>query len=69
MFRLPEWLQRSDMTIEELQADLDEFMAFYNERRTNQGKRCEGRTPMQTFTQGLPLCERYVQQNSLASVH
>lgn len=56
-------------TIEELQADLDEFMAFYNERRTNQGKRCEGRTPMQTFIEGLPLCERYIQQNSLATVH
>jgi transposase InsO family protein len=55
-------------TIEEIQADLDLFMAFYNERRTNQGKRCEGRTPMATFLDGLPLCERYVQQNSLASV-
>lgn len=56
-------------SMDEIQGDLDEFMAFYNERRTNQGKRCEGRTPMQTFTDGLPLCERYVQKNSLASVH
>jgi transposase InsO family protein len=56
-------------SVEEIQTDLDEFMAFYNERRTNQGKRCQGRTPMQTFIDGLPLCERYVKQNHLESVH
>jgi transposase InsO family protein len=38
--------------IEELQADLDEFMMKYNTQRTHSGKRCQGRTPMQTFVDG-----------------
>jgi hypothetical protein len=32
-------------SIEEIQADLDEFMAWYNIDRTNQGRYCQGRTP------------------------
>jgi len=32
-------------TLEEIQADLDDFMATYNNERTNQGKYCQGRTP------------------------
>jgi len=39
-------------TLEELQADLDEWLIYYNQRRTHQGKRCQGRTPMQTFEEG-----------------
>jgi len=35
--------------IEELQADLDEFLVWYNTKRTNQGRHCQGRTPMETF--------------------
>lgn len=35
--------------IESLQKDLDEWMAFYNNRRTHQGKMCCGRTPIQTL--------------------
>ncbi|MHC5040144.1 MAG: IS481 family transposase [Planctomycetota bacterium] len=42
-------------TLEELQKDLDDFMTEYNESRTHQGKRCQGRTPMKTFLDGLPL--------------
>ena len=30
-------------------------MAFYNVERTNQGKHCQGRTPLQTFSEGLEL--------------
>lgn len=37
-------------TIEELQADLDEWMDFYNHQRPHSGKYCFGKTPMQTFT-------------------
>lgn len=48
--------------IEELQADLDEYMVYYNERRTNQGKRCEGKTPMETFLASQDLYWRYTQQ-------
>ncbi len=47
-------------SIEEIQTDLDEFMLWYNNERTNQGKYCQGRTPMQTFIDGLPLYQQYV---------
>src|SRR6201990_2492833 len=36
-------------TSDALQADLDEWMAIYNEQRTHQGRWCFGKTPMQTF--------------------
>ena len=36
-------------SIEELQYDLDEWIAYYNNKRTHQGKMCCGRTPMQTL--------------------
>jgi transposase InsO family protein len=36
-------------SLEELQADLDEWLAFYNNERTHQGKMCCGCTPMQTL--------------------
>jgi hypothetical protein len=41
--------------IEELQADLDEWMRHYNEARTHQGRWCFGKTPMQTFLDSRPL--------------
>ena len=36
-------------SIDELQLDLDNWLREYNEERTHQGKKCCGRTPMQTF--------------------
>jgi transposase InsO family protein len=39
-------------TLEELQADLDEWLDHYNAERTHQGKMCCGRTPMQTVLDG-----------------
>lgn len=36
-------------SIDELQNDLDEWLSFYNNERTHQGKMCCGRTPMETF--------------------
>jgi len=47
-------------TIEEIQADLDEFMMYYNNQRTNQGRYCQGRTPMQTFLDGRELYQKHV---------
>jgi len=47
-------------TLEELQADLDQYMKEYNTRRTNQGKRCQSRTPMETFEAGKELCGKYL---------
>jgi len=42
-------------TLEQLQADLDAWMETYNHERTHQGKRCQGRTPMATFLDGLKI--------------
>ena len=39
-------------SLEELQNDLDEWLAYYNNDRTHQGKMCCGRTPMQTLIDG-----------------
>ena len=39
-------------TIEQLQEDLDNWIKYYNTERTHQGKRCQGRTPMQTLLEG-----------------
>ena len=35
--------------LNELQADLDNWMKYYNEERTHSGKYCFGKTPMETF--------------------
>jgi transposase InsO family protein len=43
------------LTVEELQQDLDAWLDRYNNRRTHQGKRCQGRTPMATFNENLPM--------------
>lgn len=38
--------------LDELQKDLDEWMKYYNNTRTHQGKVCCGRTPMETLLDG-----------------
>jgi len=52
-------------TLNDIQTDLDIFMETYNTDRTNQGRHCQGRTPMQTFTGGLELCDKYVNENEI----
>ncbi len=42
-------------TLEELQLDLDEWLDYYNNERTHQGKQCCGRTPMQTLEDGKTI--------------
>ena len=39
-------------SLDELQADLDDWIRYYNQDRTHQGKVCCGRTPMQTMIDG-----------------
>lgn len=46
--------------IDTLQKDLDEYIDWYNTERTHQGKRCKGRTPMETFTEGKQF---YIEKN------
>jgi hypothetical protein len=43
--------------LEELQADLDEWLREYNLVRTHSGKYCYGKTPMQTFWTRRPWRE------------
>lgn len=49
-------------TIEELQADLDDWMRHYNTERTHQGRWCYGKTPMQTFVDMLPVAKEKLLQ-------
>lgn len=39
-------------SLEMLQKDLDDWLDYYNNERTHQGKMCCGRTPMETLTDG-----------------
>jgi len=39
-------------SLDEMQVDLDDWLRYYNEERTHQGKMCCGRTPMQTLIEG-----------------
>jgi Integrase core domain len=43
--------------LEPLQADLDAWVADYNERRPRQGRWCYGKTPLQTFVDTVPLAK------------
>jgi transposase InsO family protein len=43
--------------IESLQLDLDQWIQYYNNERTHQGKMCCGRTPMETLEDGKSICE------------
>lgn len=55
-------------TLEELQEDLDEFINTYNKDRTNQGKRCKGRTPYETFLEGVDLYKEKVYESETREV-
>jgi len=41
--------------IASLQADLDEWLVYYNTERTHQGKMCCGRTPLDTLQDGKQI--------------
>ena len=41
--------------IEDLQADLDDWLIYYNNERTHQGKMCCGRTPIETLADGKQI--------------
>ncbi len=44
-------------SIDELQADLDAWIAGYNQERPHQGRWCFGKTPMQTFLDAIPMAK------------
>ena len=43
--------------MEELQAEVDQWLPEYNEERPHQGRWCYGKTPMQTFRDSVPLAQ------------
>jgi hypothetical protein len=43
--------------LESLQLDLDQWIEYYNNERTHQGKMCCGRTPMDTLEDGKSICQ------------
>jgi transposase InsO family protein len=45
-------------TPEEIQADLDAFLVFYNFERSHQGYRLNGRTPAQALLEGVALLRK-----------
>ena len=44
-------------SLDELQTDLDQWMAYYNAERPHSGKHCNGRTPNQTFSDTKHLAD------------
>jgi len=45
-------------SLEQLQADLDEWLLYYNRERPHSGRYCDGRTPMQTFRDTQQLAQQ-----------
>ena len=45
-------------SLDQLQADLDQWLKYYNNERTHQGKMCNGRTPMQTLIDAKEVWEQ-----------
>ena len=44
-------------SIEELQADLDQWLAKYNQQRPHSGRYCYGKTPMETFNDSKQIAK------------
>ena len=44
-------------SIDELQIDLDTWVAEFNRQRPHQGRWCFGKTPMQTFLDAKPIAQ------------
>lgn len=45
-------------TLQGMQNDLDEWTQYYNNQRPHSGRYCYGKTPMETFTESLPLAKQ-----------
>ena len=54
--------------LDELQADLDNWMHWYNHERTHSGKYCYGKTPMNTFMDSLELAKSKRLDDSLQTI-
>jgi hypothetical protein len=49
---------------EEAQKNLYDYLKYYNNEKTNQGKHCQSKTPIQTFQDERPLYQKYDFENS-----
>ena len=49
--------KKLNRSIEELQTDLDAWLAEFNSARPHQGRWCFGKTPMQTFLDAKPIAQ------------
>ncbi len=47
-------------SLDEIQADLDKWLEYYNTARPHQGKRQQGRTPMETFMDNLSYAKQKI---------
>ncbi len=54
-------------TLDELQADVDEWIKQYNESRPHSGKYCFGKTPMQTFLDSKHLAHEKMLDQLIAA--
>lgn len=54
-FYQPTFRKKLYGSLDELQKDLDEWIEYYNNHRTHQGKMCCGRTPMETLLDGKQI--------------
>lgn len=53
-------------SLEQLQADVDEWIEHYNRERTHSGKYCFGKTPMETFLSAKHLADEKMLDKLLA---
>jgi transposase InsO family protein len=51
--------------LEALQADLDQWLEYYNTERPHSGRYCYGKTPMATFWESLPLAKEKILNRNL----
>lgn len=54
-FYQPALRRKIYQSVDELQADLDDWLNYYNNERTHQGKMCCGRTPIETLNDGKSI--------------
>ena len=59
-FYQPTLRRRIYESIDQLQEDLDIWLDSYNNKRTHQGKRCDGKTPMETLLDGKRIWKEKV---------
>ena len=55
-------------TIEELQADLDQWIVNYNEERPHSGRYCYGKNPSETFQDSIHLAKEKMLDSTLQTV-